>query len=213
VSAIDDQIGRLRDELADLGVAAETMLWFCSDNGPASPTGGPGWDTGERQQGRTGELRGRKGTLYEGGIRVPGTLVWPDGVDASVVDAPCVTSDYYPTVLDAVGVAPEFQPEPVDGVSVLPLVRGETDAREAPIGFQDRNATGTGGDAAVIDGDEKLIRPDEAADFQLYDLAEDPYETVDLAAERPDRVADLRDWLGEWQASCERSRAGADYAE
>jgi len=80
-----------------------------------------------------------------------------------------------------------------------------------PIGFQTPNHTGNGGDLAVIDGDEKLIRPDEQAAFQLYDLAADPYETNDLAAQRPDRVTELTQWADDWQSSCERSRSGADY--
>jgi len=213
VSAIDDQIGRLRDELDDLGVADETMLWFCSDNGPACPHGGPGWDAGGRQQGETGRLRGRKGTLYEGGIRVPGTLVWPDGIDEpGAVDAPCVTSDYYPTVLEAVDVDLPEQPGPIDGCSLLPLIRGETDERPTPIGFEhEPRAVDQGGDIAVTDGDEKLIRQAAGADFELYDLAEDPYETRDLAGDRPYRVTELRDWLADWRNSCGRSRELVGY--
>jgi arylsulfatase A-like enzyme len=212
ISAIDDQIGRLRDALADFGVADETMLWFCSDNGPAAAGGGPGWNAGLRQRGETGRLRGRKGTLYEGGVRVPGTLVWPDGVGSGVVEAPCVTSDYLPTVLDAVGIDPPDRPEPVDGVSLLPLLRGETDERSSPIGFQTPTLADAGGDAAVVAGDEKLLRPGEDADYQLYDLASDPYETTDLADERPDRVAELRAWLDDWRVSCARSRDALDSA-
>ena len=200
ISAIDAQIGRLREELDELGIAEETMLWFCSDNGPAASGGGPGWDSGMRQRGETGRLRGRKGTLYEGGVRVPGTLVWPDGVDPGVVDAPCVTTDYYPTVLDAVGID-GAGPKPLDGESLLPLLRGERDGRLSPIGFRDRNATGDGGDIAVIDGDEKLIRPHADAAFQLYDLAEDPYETENLADDRSERIDELETWLDGWRAS------------
>ncbi|WP_248517973.1 sulfatase family protein [Salinarchaeum laminariae] len=200
ISAIDAQIGRLRDELYDLGIAEETMLWFCSDNGPAAEGGGPGWDSGMRQRGETGRLRGRKGTLYEGGVRVPGTLVWPEGVDPGVVDAPCVTTDFYPTILDAVG-SNVSGPEPLDGESLLPLLRGERDGRSSPIGFRDRNLTGDGGDIAVIDDDHKLIRPHADATFQLYDLAEDPYETENLADEQPERVDELETWVRNWRAS------------
>jgi arylsulfatase A-like enzyme len=212
ITGIDDQIGRLRETLRDLGVAEDTMLWFTSDNGPAAEGGGPGWERGLRQQGKTGDFRGMKGTLYEGGVRVPGTLEWPGGIDEPrTVDAPCVTSDYYPTVLDVLGIDPPNQPRPIDGCSLLPLVRGEASTRPEPIGFQTPNHTGDGGDLAVIDGDEKLIRPAEDAPFELYDLGADPAESEDLAPDRPGRVDELREWVFGWQDSCARSAAGADY--
>ena len=207
ITAIDEQIGRLRTELADLGLADETMLWFCSDNDPAAEGGGPGWHRGLRQQGETGRLRGRKGTLYEGGIRMPGTLVWPAMIDGGrTVNLPCVTSDYYPTVFEALGIEPPHdQPWPIDGVSLFPLIAGEMTARPDPIGFQ------SPGVEAVIDNEHKLIRTDDAA-WELYDLDADPYETEELAAEHPARVAELRDWFADWRSSCEDSKAGHDYA-
>jgi arylsulfatase A-like enzyme len=206
ISAIDDQIGRLRDELADLGVTDETMLWFTSDNGPAAEGGGPGWHAGLRQQGKTGKLRGQKGTLYEGGVRVPGTLVWPDGIDEPrTVDVPCVTSDYYPTILDAVGVDVPDQPEPLDGMSLMPVLSGETNERPAPIGFEH------GDSVALIDGDYKLIRRERSSAFELYDLGSDRYETDDISGEFPDRVEDMKRALRAWRESCDASRNGADY--
>jgi arylsulfatase A-like enzyme len=199
LSAVDDQIGRLREELAALGVAEETMLWFTSDNGPS------GYDS-PRTRGATGGLRGGKDTLYEGGIRVPGTLVWPDGPDGpESVETSCVTSDYLPTVLDAVGVeAPE---RPLDGVSLLPLIAGERDRRPEPIGFEHSEDS-----VAWIDGDEKLVRHGDDAEAELYDLAADPRETTDRSAERPERVASMEDALAAWRDSCSQSSAGADYA-
>ena len=75
------------------------MVWFCSDNGPEGNPQRRG-----RSQGSAGPFRGRKRSLYEGGVRVPGLLEWPARITrARVTDIPCVTSDYFPTVLDAIG--------------------------------------------------------------------------------------------------------------
>ena len=93
ITALDEQVGRLRSELVRLGIADETMLWFCSDNGPEGKAG--------RAPGSAGPLRGRKRDLWEGGIRVPCLLEWPDVVkQPRTVSAPCVTNDFLPTVLD-----------------------------------------------------------------------------------------------------------------
>lgn len=194
ITAIDDQIGRLREELADLGVADETLLWFASDNGPS------GYDS-PRTQGQTGGLRGGKDSLYEGGIRVPGTLVWPDRVDAGTVDVPAVTSDYVPTVLDALGIDP---PRELDGVSLLGVLDGETDRRPDPVAFEHSD-----GSRALVDGEEKLLCRDGTT--ELYDLGADPGETTDVADQRPERHAKMSERLAAWRESCARSRERVGY--
>jgi len=84
ISAVDDQMGRLRQTLKDLEVDQQTMLWFCSDNGP---------EGGSHYPGTTNQLRGRKRSLYEGGVRVPGLVVWPEKIKASrKVAMPCTTN-------------------------------------------------------------------------------------------------------------------------
>ena len=80
ITAMDEQVGRLRRELKELGIADNTMLWFCSDNGPAGEGGGCAQHPGKRQQGSPGPFRGRKGSLYEGGVRVAGILHYPNGI-------------------------------------------------------------------------------------------------------------------------------------
>ena len=120
ITALDEQVGRLRDHLKELNIDQNTLIWFCSDNGPE---GNPG-PTG-RSQGTAGKFRGRKRSLYEGGIRVPGILVWPDRIkQPRSSNFPCVTSDYLPTVLHALG---ETLPagRPYDGISLLPVIEGE----------------------------------------------------------------------------------------
>ena len=117
VTGMDTQIGRLRHELESLGVRDNTMLWFCSDNGP------------ERGVGRSGPFRERKRSLHEGGVRVPGLLEWPAKIPAArTTDFPAVTSDYYPTILDCLGLSVSGQ-KPLDGISLRKVI--EDDVRGA----------------------------------------------------------------------------------
>lgn len=124
ITAMDRAFGKLREELKTLGIRDNTILWYTSDNGgkgKASATGG----------------RGEKGQVYEGGLRVPAILEWPARIKAPrVTNVPCVTSDFYPTLLEVTGVSVPKQP-PLDGVSLVPLIDGKMDARPKPIGFWD----------------------------------------------------------------------------
>lgn len=115
-------MGRLRAGLAELNVAENTVLWYCSDNG-AIPLGS------------TGRRRGQKGTLYEGGVRVPGLLEWPTRIRGPrVVELPASTVDIYPTVLELAGVTVPTEP-PLDGQSLARLLDGPVASRERPLGF------------------------------------------------------------------------------
>lgn len=214
VTAMDEQIGRLRRRLRELGVAEHTMLWFCSDNGPEGNPGPRG-----RSQGSAGPFRGRKRSLYEGGVRVPGLLEWPARIRRPRVTAfPAVTSDCFPTVLDVLHyrIPPHLQ-RPYDGISLLPLIQGHMTHRPRPIGFQ------SDGMATLTDNRYKLFhnvsgrrrRSDNGKTpvrhWELYDLVKDPSETVNLAQRFPDRVRTMRATLEAWQASCKASAAGRDY--
>jgi len=121
ITGIDRAFGKLRKELRTLGIHQNTLLWYCSDNGGlrAESTGG----------------RGRKGQIYEGGLRVPGLLEWPARIGKPrTTDIPCNTSDIYPTLLELVGVRPKKQP-PLDGISLVPLLEDKMKVRPKPMGF------------------------------------------------------------------------------
>ena len=200
ITAMDEQIGRLRKELDALGVAENTMLWFCSDNGPEGPAKKRG-----RHQGSAGPLRGRKRSLYEGGVRVPGLLVWPARIKGPrVVKTPCSTSDYFPTVLDCLGFTMKGQPEPIDGVSLMPLIDGRMTERPRPIGFESSRQV------SLTDNRYKIYSG-KGKEFELYDLLEDPGEQKDLAAQKPEIVERMRATLDAWRASCKGSLEGKDY--
>jgi len=182
IQGMDTQIGRLRTELDSLGVRTNTMLWFCSDNGPEN---GPG---------KSGGLRARKRSLHEGGVRVPGLLEWPAKVPiARTTDYPCVTSDYYPTIIDALDLSVTNQ-KPIDGVSLMPLITNETfsSSRLSPIGFR------FGNDRSWVTQQYKLISKNGGSSYELYDLLADVKETTNIAASEPEVAARLQLELETW---------------
>ena len=199
ITAMDDQIGRLRKELADLSIDENTLIFFTSDNGPE----------GKRlegcTQGTAAPLKGRKRSLYEGGIRVPGIVVWPSVIsDPMVSGFPAVTSDYFPTIKEI--LAPEASESyPLDGISLLPLLKGKLMERPQPIGFQ------SGQQLALISHQYKLYSPDKGQTFELYDLLQDPSETNDLSAQLKETNQTMINQLNAWIQSCQQSDEGVDY--
>jgi arylsulfatase A-like enzyme len=207
IRAMDRQIGRLRQELKHLGIAKDTVLWFCSDNGPSYI----------HNYNSAGPLRGKKGSLWEGGIRVPAVLEWPGRFHTSKsVDLPVCTSDFYPTLINLVQTHPRYQPV-LDGIDVMPLITGRLDRRPAPIAFQSPirgkrwEALEGEESMAVIDNQYKLISFDNGKTFQLYDLSKDIGETQDISAQHPDIVQKLKGLLENWRPSCTNSSQGKDY--
>jgi arylsulfatase A-like enzyme len=197
ITAMDEQMGRLRHELEDLQIDRNTMIWFTSDNGPAARGGGPGDAKGGRQQGETGGFRERKGSLYEGGIRVPGILVWPGKIAAHrETNFPAVTTDYFPTIVDLLGISLDNQAI-LDGVSLWPLIESDTVRfRSKPIGFQSRYKNNFM--TAWSDNRYKLVSKDNRQTFELYDLITDPYEKNDISSDFPDLVTAMAVELDRW---------------
>jgi len=208
ITALDEQVGRLRARLQSLGVARHTMLWFAADNGPV------GGEHAPNAPGSAGPFRGHKATLFEGGIRVPGLVEWPGKVrPATTTHFPASTLDYLPTILAAVGgQLPDARP--IDGVNLLPVLAGQGGQRGVPIAFEHRHQ------AALITDRYKLIqtalhdekpagRGAEAAHNNLlFDLIADPTESHDLSDTHRELVARLATILREWRTSCRRDRAG-----
>ena len=203
ILAIDRSMGKLRSELRKLNVADNTLVWFCSDNGAAKP-------------GSTGGLRGMKGSVWEGGVRVPGIIEWPARIKKPFAsDVPAVTSDIHPTVLDLLGIKMPNPIEPIDGVSIVSLIDGKMTERPRPIGFWHHGGgpakfAKEAGQAAWTDNRYKLVRVG-ADKFELYDLVDDAFEKKDCAADKPETVAAMKAALGTWQDSVLNSFKGADY--
>lgn len=202
ITALDEQVGRLRAELRELGVERNTLLWFASDNGP---------EGGDKDPGTTKGLRGRKRSLFEGGVRVPGLCVWPARVKAgSETSIPASTCDYLPTILELLGIEQQ-DARPLDGVSLLTLLSGDMRERPRPIPFE------SAGQLALTGNRFKLIhQPQRGAggeelNFMLFDLTADPGETADVAKEHAEVVARMKSMLLDWRESHLRSLEGGDY--
>lgn len=197
--AMDRSIGTLRSGLRELGIAENTLVWFCSDNG-----GLP-----EIKPGTVGTLRGFKNTLYEGGLRVPGIFEWPAVIRAArVTRHPAGTVDIFPTLAEIVRLPADAMLSPVDGTSLRPLLAAEVKERAKPLPFRHQ------GRAAWIDNRYKLVTPGiPTGTFELYDLEADPRESRNIADEQPDVARRLRTALLAWNESVQASVAGKDYPE
>ncbi len=239
ITAMDRAFGRLREEIQELGIRDDTILWYNSDNGGLVQAFSGG--------------RGRKGSLYEGGLRVPAMIEWPARIaEARSSAVPCFTSDIFPTLLELTGTKPPHD-RPLDGISLAGLIDGTMIERNVPIGFWAPLGSGRStwshkivgalleaqrrgekiGDPARLDMDAGEIgkiwpedeHPRHAAwldwpwklhsfggkTFALYDLKNDPDEEDDVAAEHPERVERMKTELRKWQTSVLRSLNGKDY--
>jgi arylsulfatase A-like enzyme len=185
ITRMDRNVGRVLDLLDELGIDDRTLVMFSSDNGP---TWVGGYDL-EFFDGN-GPLRGRKQQLYEGGIRVPMMARWPGRIDAgTVTDHLSAQWDVLATVLDLIDVAP---PVDTDGISFAPTLFATAGQRQHDVMYWE-----LGRQQAVRRDDWKLYRrADEEGnivEIGLFDLGEDPGEQNDLAARRPELVAELVD--------------------
>lgn len=197
VKSLDDSVGRVLDRLRERGLAERTIVIVTSDNG--------GFIGTDRKSGQTmpvtnnTPLRSGKGSLYEGGVRVPLIVRWP-GVTSggSVCDEPVSLADLHPTLLRAVGA----EPGPLlDGVDLTTLLRrpGARLGREALYFHYPHYYETTTPASAVRAGDWKLIEYFEDGRVELFNLAADPGEASDLSAREPARTAELRSRLDSWR--------------
>jgi arylsulfatase A-like enzyme len=123
---LDQQVGRLRRALRSMNIADNTLIWFCSDNGGLSQKYSGG--------------RGKKGSIYEGGLRVPALLEWPAKLQHRAISTPINTSDIYPTLIEIAQAKVSHQPT-LDGVSLIKVLKGSTASRP-PMGFWHRYTPG-----------------------------------------------------------------------
>jgi arylsulfatase A-like enzyme len=182
VSLLDDAVGRVTAALAESGQERRTLVFFFSDNGgPANSGAG------------NGPLRGHKGSVYEGGVRVPFLVNWPGTLPAgSVFDAPVSSLDVFATALAVAGV-PMPGGRKYDGVNLIPHLTGT----EKTVPHQRLFWRSSKQGHAMREGNWKLVRlPDKPA--ELYDLGSDLRESNNLAAEKPELAAKLTATLDAW---------------
>jgi len=205
VTAVDDQVGRLRVELESLGVADNTVMFFCSDNGPEGK--GIADPSETRRAGVTGGYSGRKRSVLEGGVRVPALALWPGEIEpGSRFDAPCSVLDYLPTVGAIIDASP-LEGRLLDGESILPILQGKVDTRQKPIPFR------YGKYAGLVEGRYKLIIEsyDDGTKDRLFDLLSDKTESRNIVRQRPETALRMRKRVLEFLKSAKSSHAGADY--
>lgn len=205
ISAVDDSVGQIADELKRDGIYEDTVVFFQSDNGPSRES--RNWLDGNPDPyygGQTGELKGHKYSLFEGGIRVPGILSWPGHIPAGqVIASPCIAADIFPTFLHLAGG--DTEDYELDGKDILPLVmRGEADEeRELYWEMDGQTAMRRGRYKLVLNG--TLVEGEPAQDpVFLSDLSVDQSESYNLAEIYPDIVKEMSGKALSWRAGIEK---------
>ncbi len=206
IASLDESVGRVLDVLDDLKLASNTLVIFSSDNGGVG---------GYEREGIKGKditdnkpLKGGKGMLYEGGIRVPYLFCWPGTIAAgSVCEAPIISVDLYPTLLELAGAKPPAA-YPLDGHSYARLLThgGKADKPREPLFWHFPGYLGSGGNTwrtlpvgVIRAGDFKLMEFFEDNRLELYNLRKDIGEKHNLAASHPDKVKELHARLIAWR--------------
>jgi arylsulfatase A-like enzyme len=185
VESSDQSVGRILNKLDELGIADHTVVIFTSDNG------------GLIRATANGPWRNGKGTLYEGGVRVPLIIRWPGGAKpGTVCDMPVMTIDFFSTMLDMAGVSAGR----VDGESIVPLLRrGKPPKRDTLYWhYPHYHQPPAAPSGAIRCGDFKLIEFYEDGRVELYNLKDDPGEQRDLVSLMPERAAELRRRFHQW---------------
>lgn len=200
VEHCDDMVGRIVDALDDAGLTEKTMIVFTSDNGGLYRR----YDYREAADDNVSSqdpLRGEKGSLHEGGVRVPLIVKYPPLVKpGTICDEPTISYDFYPTFVDLAGGRLPAE-QTIDGLSLKPLLTNPTEklARDAlhwhyPHYHHDRPAS------SIRQRDWKLIEYlDGTGDVELYQISEDIGESKNLASQRKGRVGDMKRKLQTWR--------------
>ncbi len=212
IASVDESVGRIVAVLEELELSRKTLVIFSSDNGGVGGYAREGL-TNARDVTDNAPLRGGKGMLYEGGIRVPYAFCWPGRIPPGTsCDQPITSVDLYPTLLEVVGAKPPAD-YVLDGVSYLNLLTsgGKSVLDREAIYWHFPGYLGSGKDqwrtlpvGVVRAGDFKLMEFFEDGRLELYNLREDISEKDNLAASMPDKVRELQARLHAW-----RRRVGA----
>jgi arylsulfatase A-like enzyme len=208
IASVDASVGRVLAKLDELHLADDTLVVFSSDNG-----GVGGYEAAGIRNAKgitdNAPLRGGKGMLYEGGVRVPFIARWPGRIKpGSVSEEPIISVDLLPTFTDVAAAEPSHL-QPVDGRSIVPVLTGRqaTLSRDA-LYWHFPGYLGAGRDnwrttpaGAIRVGDYKLLEFFEDNRLELYNVRDDVGQKHDLAADKPDLVRNLHARLKEWRTS------------
>jgi arylsulfatase A-like enzyme len=183
VSAVDEGVGRIDSMLTLLGIRSNTLIVFLSDNG------------GRVESADNRPYRGHKGMLFEGGIRVPFCMSWPEQIPPDMrYDKPVISLDLFATFLSAANITPNKELD-LDGVNLLPFIRGEN--KEAPHNILYWRVAG-GEEYAIRKGDFKLVKSAYKNKTFLFNLKVDEMEINDISSENPELFAEMGKLYQEW---------------
>jgi arylsulfatase A-like enzyme len=205
IASVDESVGRVLEKLDELGLAENTLVIFSSDNGGVGSYKSIGLD----KNGITDNspLKGGKGSLYEGGVRVPYVFRWKGKIEPGRTEATPINSvDLYPTLLDLAGAEPPAD-QPLDGVSYAKLLTGAQPVeRDGGLYWHfpgylgaAENTWRTTPVGAIRSGDWKLMEFFEDGRVELYNLKDDIGESKNLADAEPEKVRQLQDKLRKWR--------------
>lgn len=213
ITSIDNEVGRLRHTLQELGIEKNTLIFFCSDNGPeGTGTPEPEYNAyGGVYYGEAGEFKGRKRYLYNGGVCVPAFAYWPGVIDAGQSsDEPVCSLDYLPTLCAVLGIEPPND-RPIDGTNVLDLLKGGDWKRNKFIPFASSMQKKSPAASIISQGHKLLLWLDESKEDELYNLKEDPTEETNFYQKDPILAGELRLELMTWLKSARHSYDHGDY--
>lgn len=185
ITRMDSDIGRIMEQLRQYGLDNNTIIFFTSDNGPHKEGGND-----PKFFRSSGPFRGIKRDLYEGGIRVPMIVRWPDGLKPGMVsDQVWAMWDVLPTAAEIAGVKP---PARIDGISMLPAITGRPQTNQHEFLYWEFHERGS--HQAARKGDWKAVVP-AGKPLELYNLAKDPGETNNIASAEADLVRTFTEYL------------------
>lgn len=189
VERLDVSVGKILDKLNTLGIADNTIIILTGDNG------------GNYDQ-TTNGLRGYKGFAYEGGVREPLLVKWPNNIVPGIRSAvPVMGIDFYPTILDMAG-APNFNTKEIDGESIVPVLTGaRSKLKRKSLFWHYPHYHRTKPYGSIINDNWKLLEFFEDGKLELYNLTADPNETTNLANSNVAKVRKLKKKLEKWRAS------------
>ncbi len=192
ITALDAQVGRLIEHLKASGTYDNTIIMFCSDNGPERETPGV-----------TGGLKGIKRFVNEGGIRVPAFALWGDKIQKGLrTEEPCFTSDYLPTIIEACGAKLPTD-RVLDGESITPVLKDKKFDREKPMVFCFRKL------GAVMHRSLKLYYG--GGKYEMYNIEEDRSESKNIIDQYPEEAALMKKELEDAMADYKNTFDGGEY--
>ena len=186
VSAVDDGVGRILDQLESSSIAKNTIIFFLSDNGGPEPKNGS----------NNGPLREGKSSIYEGGNRVPFAMQWTGEISPMVYDNPVSSLDILPTIAELTN-ASITEDKRFDGVNIIPYLKGEKQGRPHPILYIRKFDEDL---YSIRDGNMKLVTKNKNSVKELYNLGKDIGEKNDLAKILPEEVYRLDSLLQHWNS-------------